>query len=323
MANEVHGRAEAEIIKSDESILDLAIIGGGAAGFTAGIYAARAGLKAIILDEGVGGGQAATSPWIENYPGFEGIGGMDLMVKMKQHAVKYLPVEEGVYVESITPQNDIFMIKAGQKQFKARSVIFATGARYRKLDVPGEGKFLGSGVSYCATCDGMFFRGKKVAVIGGGNNGATEALHLKHIGADVTLIHRRDTLRAEKVLQEQLAKENVKLLLDMETLEILGENSVTGLKLHNKITNADETHDFNGVFISVGEDPNTGLAISLGVGLDANGSIKTDRGMRTDRRMIYAAGDVTGGLRQVITACAEGAIAAMSAYEDVHTPYWV
>jgi len=305
-----------------EHIHDLVIIGGGPAGFTAGIYAARAGLDAIVLDAGMGGGQASTSPWMENYPGFEGISGFDLMMKMKEHALKNLPVEDGARVEAVRKEGDVFHINTGSKAYAARSVIFATGADYRKLGVPGESKYIGSGVSYCATCDGAFFRGKKVAVIGGGNSGATEALHLKHVGAEVTLIHRRDTLRAEKVLQTKLAEEGVKLLLEMDTLEILGQAMVTGLKLLNRRTGQEEVHEFAGVFISVGVEPSTELALSLDVETDKEGFIKADRSMRTNQRMVYAAGDVTGGLRQVITACAEGAVAAMSAYEDIRTPYW-
>lgn len=305
-----------------ESVRDLIIIGGGPAGFTAGIYAARAGLDAIIIEEGFGGGQAATSPWMENYPGFEGISGMDLMMKMKAHAEKNLQVEAGSRAEFIRKEGDVFHVNAGGKGYSAHAVIFATGAGYKKLGVPGEAKFLGSGVSYCATCDGMFFRGKKIAVIGGGNSGATEALHLKHVGADVTLVHRRDTLRAEKILQEQLKSEGVKLLLNMETREIIGKDAVTGIKFFNRVSEQEETHEFAGVFVSVGVEPNTALATSLGVELDPEGFIKTDRKMRTSQQMVYAAGDVTGGLRQVITACAGGAIAAMSAYEDVRTPYW-
>lgn len=306
-----------------EAVFDLIIIGGGPAGFTAGIYATRAGLNAIILEEGAGGGQAATSPWMENYPGFEGVSGMELMEKMKAHAEKNIRIETGAHVDFIRKEDDIFHINASERGYAAYSVIFATGARYKRLGIPGEVKYLGSGVSYCATCDAAFFRGKKVAVIGGGNSGATEALYLKHVGADVTLVHRRDTLRADSVLQGRLASEGVKLLLDMETKEILGQGTVTGLRFHNKKTGKEEVHEFGGVFISVGVEPNTALATSIGLELDDSGFIKTDRKMRTNQRMIYAAGDVTGGLRQVITACAGGAIAAMSAYEDVHAPYWV
>ena len=302
---------------------DLVIIGGASAGFSAGIYAARAGLKAIILEEGMGGGQAATSPWIENYPGYEGIGGMDLMMKMKDHAEKNLPVKVGIRVKSVSQSDDIFAIDAGSSTFQSKSVIFATGAKYRKIGVPGEDKLTGRGVSYCATCDGAFFRGKKVAVIGGGNNGLTEALHLKHVGADVTLIHRRDILRAEQVLQDQIVKEEINMLLNRETKEILGDDLVTGIRMLNKGTGEVEDHEFQGVFISVGEIPNTTLAASLGVELQDSGYIKVDSKMRTNVKMVYAAGDVTGGLRQVITAAAEGAIAAMSAYDDVKTPYWV
>ena len=302
---------------------DLVIIGGASAGFSAGIYAARAGLKAIILEEGMGGGQAATSPWIENYPGYEGIGGMDLMMKMKDHAEKNLPVKVGIRVKSVSQSDDIFTIDAGSSTFQSKSVIFATGAKYRKIGVPGEDKLTGRGVSYCATCDGAFFRGKKVAVIGGGNNGLTEALHLKHVGADVTLIHRRDILRAEQVLQDQIVKEEINMLLNRETQEILGDDLVTGIRMLNKGTGEVEDHEFQGVFISVGEIPNTALAVSLGVELQDSGYIKVDSKLRTNVKMVYAAGDVTGGLRQVITAAAEGAIAAMSAYDDVKTPYWV
>ncbi len=306
-----------------DKIYDVIIIGGASAGFSAGIYAARSGLSAIILDEGMGGGQAATSPWIENYPGYEGIGGMDLMMKMKEHAEKNLPVEVGVHVESVSQLDGGFTINAGSRTFQSKSVIFATGAKYKKIGVPGEDKLTGRGVSYCATCDGAFFRGKKVAVIGGGNNGLTEALHLKHVGADVTLIHRRDVLRAEQVLQDQLIKEEINLLLNRGVEEILGEELVTGIRLKNNVTDKIEDHDFQGVFISVGEEPNTALATSLGVELQTSGYIKVDTKMRTNVQMVYAAGDVTGGLRQVITAAAEGAIAAMSAYDDVKRPYWV
>ncbi len=305
-----------------EEVFDLVIIGGGPAGFTAGIYAARSGLDAVILEEGFGGGQAATSPWMENYPGFEGISGLDLMMKMKAHAEKNLPVEAGVHIDSVRKDGDVFRIGAGEKAYAARALIFATGAKYSKLGVPGEIELIGRGVSYCATCDGMFFRGKKVAVIGGGNSGATEALHLKHVGALVTLVHRRDALRAEKALQDRLAAEGVALLLNRATVAILGDEKVVGLRVTDNATGAEETHDFDGVFVSVGVEPNSGLAASLGVGTDSERFIKTDRNMRTDQRFIYAAGDVTGGLRQVITACAGGAVATMSAYEDLRNPYW-
>ena len=306
-----------------DKIYDLVIIGGASAGFSAGIYAARSGLDAVILDEGMGGGQAATSPWIENYPGYEGIGGMDLMMKMKEHAEKNLPVEVGVHVESVSQFDGRFTINAGSRTFQSKSLIFATGAKYKKIGVPGENKLSGRGVSYCATCDGAFFKGKKVAVVGGGNNGVTEALHLKHVGADVTIIHRRNEFRAEQALQDMLAKEDINKLLNRGVEEILGEDLVTGIRLKNNETGEVEDHEFQGIFISVGEIPNTALAESLGVVLQDSGYIKVDTKMRTNVRMVYAAGDVTGGLRQVITAAAEGAIAAMSAYDDVKTPYWV
>lgn len=301
---------------------DLIIIGGGPAGFSAGIYAGRAGLSALLLDAGACGGQAATSPMLENYPGFDAVSGYDLMARMKDHASKYARIVEGARAEHVRTDGDVFHVNAGDVGYRARAVIFATGAEYKKLGVPGEERLLGSGVSYCATCDGMFFRGRKVAVIGGGNSGATEALHLKHIGADVTLVHRRDSLRAEKVLQDRLKAEDIRMLLGMETLEIIGQHAVAGLRLRAKATGEERVHEFGGVFVSVGVEPSTALARSIGVEVDAGGFIRTDRQMRTNVRMAYAAGDVTGGLRQVVTACAGGAVAAMSAYEDLRNPYW-
>ena len=306
---------------SDESF-DLVIVGGGPAGLTAGIYAARSGLSAVIIDEGMCGGLAATSPWIENYPGFEGISGMDLMQKMKEHAEKNLPINEGVHIDSIEMSDDGFVLKAGDTIIQGSAIILATGAKYRHLGVPGEEELAGMGVSYCATCDGFFFRGKKVIVVGGGNNAAVEAIHLKSVGAEVSLIHRRDSLRAEGALQEHMEKEGIDQMLSTELLAIEGTDKVERVRLKDNITDETRTMAIEGVFISVGEIPNTELAKLLDVELAAEGNIQTDRTQRTNVRNAYAAGDVTGGLRQIITACAEGATAAMSAFEDIKTPYW-
>jgi thioredoxin reductase (NADPH) len=301
---------------------ELLIIGGGPAGLSTGIYAARAGLSAVILDKGVTGGMAATSPWIENYPGFKGISGMKLMEKMREHAEVNLEIKQGADVIAIEEAGDRFSVTVGKETMICRALVFATGATYRRLGIPGETELTGRGVSYCATCDGAFFKDRKVYVVGGGNNGATEALHLKHIGSDVTLIHRGDTLRAEQYLQDQMAKEGIKLLLNSTVEKIMGEDKVESVVVKCKVDGTTEQLGIDGLFISIGEEPNVALAKQLGVKLADNGYIATDRSMRTNIKKTYAAGDVTGGLRQVVTACAEGAIAAMSAYEDIKTPYW-
>ncbi len=305
-----------------DDIFDLLIVGGGPAGLTAGIYAARSGLKAAILDKGMCGGMAATSPWIENFPGFKGIDGMELMEKMKEHAEENMEIVVGVDVSEITSSGQEFVVRVGDKSFECLAIIIATGAEHKKLGVPGEIEYLGRGVSYCATCDGAFFKGKRVVVVGGGNNGATEALHLKNIGCVVSLIHRRDTLRADKYLQDQMISQGVELILD-STLEIIdGKAKVELIQIKNKKTGELTRHEVDGVFISIGEEPNTALARQFNVALTPDGYIGTDRKQRTNIDKVYAAGDVTGGLRQVITACAEGATAAMSAYEDIRIPYW-
>ena len=301
---------------------ELLVIGGGPAGLSAGIYAARTGLNAAILDKGACGGMAATSPWIENYPGFKGISGWDLMEKMREQAEENLAILQGVDIIEVTSNDDVLTIMAGEKNFDSNALVLATGTSYRKLGIPGETELTGRGVSYCATCDGAFFKEKKVMVIGGGNNGATEALHLKHIGCEVTLIHRRDTLRAEQYLQDQLISEGVRLILNSTVERITGGAKVESIELMSTVDGTAQELETDGVFISIGEDPNTALAKQLGITLDGGGYIAVDRTMRTNVRMVYAAGDVTGGLRQVVTACAEGAIAAMSAYEDIKTPYW-
>ncbi|KYK29205.1 MAG: thioredoxin reductase, partial [Candidatus Proteinoplasmatales archaeon SG8-5] len=273
--------------------------------------------------KGVTGGMAATSPWIENYPGFKGISGLDLMDKMREQAEDNLDIRQGADVSGVEESGGRFSVSVGEEIMICQAIVFATGAIYRKLGIPGESELTGRGVSYCATCDGTFFKGRRVYVIGGGNNGATEALHLKHMGADVTLIHRRDTLRAEKYLQDQMAENGVELLMNSTVKRIVGDAKVESIEVQNTGDGTTRQQDADGIFISIGEEPNTALAKQLGVELAYDGYIEVDRFMRTNIRKVYAAGDVTGGLRQVVTACAEGAIAAMSAYEDIKTPYWV
>jgi thioredoxin reductase (NADPH) len=302
--------------------LDLLIVGGGPAGLTAGIYAARSGLDATIIDEGMCGGLAATSPWIENYPGFVGISGTELTQKMKEHAEKNTRIETEAHIDGIKKSNDIFVVNFSKMNVDCKAIILATGSKHKKLDVPGEKEFAGKGVSYCATCDGTFFRGKRVAVVGGGNNGATEALYLRNLGIDVTLVHRRDNLRAEEYLQSQMNKTGVKLMLESVIEEICGQTKVTSLRIKSVKTGKTNELPFDGLFVSIGEEPSTELATQMGVKLREDGYVLTDRAQRTNVHRVYAAGDVTGGVRQIITACAQGAVAALSAYEDLKMPYW-
>ncbi|MCD6383631.1 MAG: thioredoxin-disulfide reductase [Thermoplasmata archaeon] len=303
---------------------DLAIIGAGPAGMTAAIYAVRSGLKTLLIDAGMAGGQLQISPEIENFPTWRKITGPELAEKMKQHTEDYLSMHEFEAVEDISRDDEgRFVLSTPKGEYRSRAIILTTGASHRKLGAPGEEEFAGRGVSYCATCDGFFFRGKRVAMVGGGNTAAAEAIYLKSIGCEVVLIHRRDTLRAEKRYQDKLKEMGVEILYSHVVEEILGDQTVTGVRLKDLKSGEERVIEVSGVFISVGEDPHTALATKLGVELDDEGFIRVDRSMRTSERYIYAAGDVAGGVRQIIVACGEGAVAATSAYEDLVNPYWV
>ena len=301
---------------------ELAIIGAGPAGYSAAIYAVRAGIKTLVLDKGFGGGLASISPNIENYAGFESISGMDLAEKMKKHASKYTKLNLNEEVEDVVKKDDGFEIKTNKKKYKLKAIIICTGTEYRKLNAPGEKELVGKGVSYCATCDGFFFKDKIVAVVGGGNSALIEAIYLKQIGCrEVYVIHRRDQLRAEKAYVNEAIKKGVKIIYNTHVEEIKGKNRVDFLEVHDVKTNKKSKINLDGVFISIGEEPQNKLAKKLGVKLDEKGFIIVDRQMRTNIKGLYAAGDITGGLRQVITAAAEGAIAALSSTEAVGKKY--
>jgi len=296
--------------------MDLSIIGAGPAGLTSGIYAGRFGLNAVVFDEKIVGGIVNLTPVVENYPGFEKISGMELIEKMKRQTEKYCEIHEMEKVEKIVVDKEIEIVTT-KKIYKSKALVFATGTEKRKLDVKGEKEFLGRGVSYCATCDGMFFRNKKTVVVGGGNAAAIEALHLKNLGSNVSLIHRRDKLRADKILQTQILEKNINVVWDSVVEEIFGDSIVKGVKIRNVKDNSINEMSIDGVFVSIGEKPNSAIAKSIGVKTDEKGYIVVDKNQRTNLPKIYAAGDVTGGLRQIVTACAEGAVAANSAYEDL------
>ena len=301
---------------------ELCIIGAGPAGYTAAIYAVRAGVKTIVLEKGFGGGLAAISPKIENYPGFESISGMALVEKMKAHASKYTKINFGEEVIDVVKKENIFTIKTSKNEYLVKAVLLCTGTEYRTLNIVGEKELIGKGVSYCATCDGFFFKNKIVAVVGGGNTALMEAIYLKQIGCkEVYLIHRRDQLRAEKICQDEAVEKGVKIIYQTHVESINGKDKVEFLELHDVKTNKKSKLLVDGVFVSIGEEPQNKLAKNLGVKLDEKGFVIVDKQQRTNIKGVYAAGDITGGLRQVVTACAEGAIAALSSAEAVGKKY--
>ncbi|MFV0420924.1 FAD-dependent oxidoreductase [Oleidesulfovibrio sp.] len=302
--------------------VDLVIVGAGPAGLTAGIYAERSGLKSVVLDKSVAGGQVAVTPTVENYPGFKNVGGMNLVEVLTAHTRQYSNVREHEGIEEIKIGKNIEVYTA-KTVFLANALIFATGSQWRELGVEGEDTYFGKGVSHCASCDGYMFKGKKIIIVGGGNTAATDALHLKNLGVDVTLVHRRDELRAEQQLQDALKRDDVPIIWDTVVEEIKGKDGVvTGAVLKNVKSGETEELALDGVFVAVGHVANSELAAQIGVNLNSDGTIAVDRSMRTNIPRIYAAGDVTGGIRQIVTAVGEGATAALSAFEDLQSPRW-
>jgi thioredoxin reductase (NADPH) len=297
---------------------DVIIIGSGPAGLTAGIYAGRQGLKALILEKGVTGGSGLMVPNMENYPGFELISGKLLIENIKKQTVKYAKINELEEVKKLEIINENEIKVSSQKNdYKAKSVILCTGTTHRKLDAPGESKFLGKGVFYCAVCDGPLFMGKRILVVGGGNTAAQGALFLDTIGSYVAIAHRRDELRAEPYLQEKLKEKNIAVFWDAVVDEIKGDMFVKSVVLHNKKTDEKTEYDIDGIFIAVGETPSNDVAKSFGVEIDERGYIITDKSQKTNISRIYAAGDIAVGVNQWVVACAEGAVAALSAYNDI------
>jgi len=300
---------------------DLVIVGGGPAGLTAGIYAARAGLKPAIVEMGSLGGQVAITPLIENYPGFGRIGGKSLVQMMVAQALNFVPIFQDERALDIQ-QGSPLIVTTNRRRFVARAVLLATGATYRQLGVPGEGQFTGRGVSYCATCDGLFFRGKSVIVVGGGDTGVTDALYLHNVGAKVTIVHRRDQFRAQEHLAKQIVERGIPVVWNTEVREIRGREAVTEVLLANNQTNEMGTRKADGVFVSIGYVPTNDLARKIGVELTPEGYLKHDSRHRTNLPGIYSAGDVEGGFKQIVTAAGQGAEAALSIYEDLISPYW-
>lgn len=288
------------------------IIGGGPAGYTAALYAARAGLSVIVLEMLSPGGQMATTTEIDNYPGFEEtVDGFDLAQKMKAGAERFGVESEFAEVTEIDLQSDIKTIKTTSGDFEADTVILATGAAPRELGVEGERELRGRGVSYCATCDGMMYRNKTVVVVGGGNSAAEDALYLSKLCAKVYMVHRRDKLRASVSYQRQLEKaENVEFIWNSEVTALLHDNIITGAEITNRLTGEKSKIDCNGIFVAVGRIPNTEL-VKGQIELDREGYIIASEDTKTNIPGVFAAGDVRQKpLRQIVTAASDGAVAS-------------
>lgn len=296
--------------KSMSDIYDLAILGGGPAGITAAIYASRARLNTIWIDKNfVPGGQITATYEVDNYPGMPGISGMDLGEAFGEHARKLglEPKREKLLsLENIS--GDIKTIHTKKNEYQARTIILAFGAEHRKLDIPGEDDLGGLGVSYCATCDGAFYKDRTVVVVGGGNAAAEDAVFLSGLCKKVYLVHRRDELRADKAIQEKIFDcENIEMVWDSVPLEILGQDEVTGIKIRNVKTGEERELDTDGVFIAVGIVPNTTF-VKAQLELDENGYICAGEEGITSAAGVFAAGDIrTKALRQVVTAVSDGA----------------
>ena len=298
---------------------DIIIIGAGPGGLTAGIYAGRQGTTNLIIDRDLAGGIGREVPEMENYPGFESISGLELIEKMKGQAIKNCELHEMEEVVEIV-QNDEdyrFTVTTNKDQYQSKTIILATGSSHRQLNAKGEEEFKGKGVSYCATCDGFFFAGRDIIMVGGGNSALQEALYLKNLGANVTLVHRRDEFRAQKHLQNLIKDAGINTILNATVEEIKGEMLVESVILKDTKTGELNEVPTNGVFISVGYIPHTELAIKLGVNLDESGHIIIDKDQKTNIDYVYAIGDVCVGLKQWVVACGEGAVAATSAFQDL------
>lgn len=299
---------------------DIIIVGAGPGGLTAGIYAGRQGTKTLILDKNLAGGIGREVPEMENYPGFDLVSGLELAEKMKDQCVKNVELHEneGVNtIEKIDDNNYNFKVESDEHSYLTKTVIIATGSSHQQLNIPGEEEFKGRGVSYCATCDGMFFAGKDIAMVGGGNSALQEAVFLSNLGCNVTVIHRREEFRAEQYLQDKLKEKGIKTIMNATVEEIKGDMLVSSITIKDKESEELKDLEVNGVFISIGYKPHTKLAEELGVDLDKNNQIITDKNQKTNMDYVYSAGDVCGGVKQWVVACGEGAIAATSAYKDI------
>ncbi|WP_088041441.1 thioredoxin-disulfide reductase [Bacillus sp. EAC] len=298
----------------EEKIYDVVIIGAGPAGMTAAVYTSRANLSTLMMERGVPGGQMANTEEIENYPGFDSILGPDLSNKMFDHAKKFGAEYAYGDIKEIIDGKEYKTIIAGKKEYKARAIIITTGAEYKKIGVPGEQELGGRGVSYCAVCDGAFFKDKELVVIGGGDSAVEEGVYLTRFASKVTIVHRRDELRAQKILQDRaFANEKISFVWNTTLKQINGtDGKVSGVTLVNTQNGEESDFKTDGVFIYIGMLPLTKPFLNLGI-TNENGYIETNDAMETKVPGIFAAGDVREKtLRQVVTATGDGSIAAQA-----------
>lgn len=298
---------------------DTLIIGSGPAGMTAGLYAARSNLKVGIIEQGASGGQMNNTSEIENYPGYDHISGPELSMNMHAPLEKF--GVENIYgiVKSIEDAGDVKRVITEDTSYEAKTIILATGAKYRTLDVPGEEEYTSRGVSYCAVCDGAFFRNQDLLVVGGGDSAVEEAVYLTQFAKSVTIIHRRDELRAQKILQDRaFANDKINFIWDSVVKEIKGTDiKVSGVTVENVKTGELSEHEFGGIFIYVGVNPVTSMVADLGI-TDEAGWVITDERMMTPKAGIFAIGDVRQKeLRQIATAVGDGAIAGQGVYQYI------
>lgn len=306
---------------SEERLYDVVIIGAGPAGMTAAVYASRANLDTLMLERGVPGGQMADTEAIENYPGFESVLGPDLSNKMFEHAQKFGAQYAYGEVKEVVDHGDYKEVIAGDKTYRTKTVIITTGAEYRKLGIPGEEELTGRGVSYCAVCDGAFFKDREIAVIGGGDSAVEEGMYLTRFAKKVTIIHRRDELRAQKILQDRaFENDKIEFIWDTVVEEIIEEDGKVGtLQLKNVKTGETSEFKTDGVFVYIGTVPLSEPFKSLGI-VDDEGYIPTNENMETEIPGIFAAGDIrVKDLRQVVTATGDGSIAAETAIKYIET----
>lgn len=299
---------------------DIIIIGAGPGGLTAGIYAGRQGTKTLILDKEFAGGVGREVPEMENYPGFDLISGLALIEKMKAQCEKNVEIHEFEGVNTVLEVDGDeynFEVQTEKESYLTKTIIIATGSEHQHLNVPGEAEFKGLGVSYCATCDGLFFQNRDIVMVGGGNTALQEAIFLSNLGCNVTIIHRRDEFRAQKILQEKIKEKGIKTIMDSTVKSINGKQVVESITVENVKTGDLCEYPTDAVFISVGYKPHTKIAEELGIDLDETNHIITDKWQKTNKKYVYSAGDVCGGLKQWVVACGEGALAATSAYKDI------
>lgn len=298
----------------EDKIYDMIVIGGGPAGYTAALYAARSGLSTLVLEKLTAGGQMTNTEQIDNYPGFpEGIGGFELGERMQKAALRFGAENQFAEVKSAELAGQVKRIRTRKKEFQARTVVLATGAYPRKTGVEGEDRLVGRGVAYCAACDGMFYKDKTVAVYGGGNSAVEDALLLSRICKKVYLIHRRDALRATKVYQDALFQSGVEMVWNSRITSFLSDKRLTGVELEDTKTGEKRELLLDGLFVAIGRIPDTKLFAGQ-VDMDEAGYLIADETTRTSLPGVFAAGDArTKQLRQVITAASDGAMAAWSA----------